>query len=65
MVLWYLMVVVSGTTPQVTAYATEQEACLGVMSNPGSHIYLVSGHRNKPSIVEGECKAVQSFVTHK
>ncbi len=63
--VWYLLVVISGTQPQITTYPTEQEACASFASNPGAHVYSVTEHRDKPVIVEGECKAVQSFVSHK
>jgi len=65
MVIWYLLVTIAGTQPQVSAYPTEQKVCEAFAATPGSHVYLVSGHRDTPTIAEGECKPVQSFIPHK
>lgn len=62
MILWYLLIAAGGQ-PQV--FPSEQQACQVVSTTPGARIYLVSGHRDNPTIADGECTPVETFVQHK
>lgn len=65
MITWYLLLTVVSGQPQTKIYSTEQQACVdySIAKAAGpAFVYEVSGRKDEPKIVIGDCKPVQQFI---